>query len=104
MEKIRFNVVVESPVKLNNEQKMEVLADIRNALRNFTRVNSHLKVKVSRELTNEDIMESLSSSKKDKRYVFDCKHYDEAQGRMKCVNPLINNNFCMGVCDNYEDK
>jgi len=103
MEKIKFNVVVESPAKLNNEQKMEVLADIRNALRNFTRVNSHLKIKVGREVTNEDIMESLSSSKKNKLSMFNCKHYDEAQGRNKCVNPLTINKFCMYVCDKYED-
>lgn len=59
MNRFRYYVNVETPQTFNNEQKMELLAEIRNALRNFRTAHPELDITVSKELTNEDIMESL---------------------------------------------
>lgn len=59
MTKVKYNINVETPHTLNKEQKMEILADLRNAIKNIKFSLPDIKVIVGRELSNDDIMESL---------------------------------------------
>ena len=108
MTKVKYYINVDTPHVLNNEQKMEILADIRNAIRNVKFNLPDIKVIVGRELTNDDIMESLRETPKHDLVIGSnaskCVHYDEAQGRHKCVNPLLKNKKCVGVCLDYEEE
>jgi len=112
MTKIKYYINVETPHVLNNEQKMEILADIRYVIRNYKSNLPDLKIIVGRELSNEDIMESLGGvpiptinyPQPDSQSIESCIHYDEAQGRNKCSNPLVKTNKCLGVCKDYKDK
>jgi len=104
MTKVKYYINVETPHTLNNEQKMEILADIRNAIRNVRFNLPDIKVVVGRELSIEDIAEEISKPSTDSQSREDCVHYDEAQGRHKCVNPVVKMTRCLGVCRNYEDK
>jgi len=101
MTKVKYYINIETPHTLNNEQKMEMLADIRNSIRNVRFNLPDIKVVVGRELTNEDIVEGLRN---EGRSMYDCIHYDEAQGRNLCVNPLTINKFCVGVCKDWKDN
>jgi hypothetical protein len=42
---------------------------------------------------------------KDTRSVYDCKHFDEHQGRNLCCNDkLLHSRKCEGICDKFEEK
>lgn len=108
MNKTKYIINVETQQELNNDQKTELLADFRARLMGYhTEAPDFIRgsnITITRELTNEDIKNSLTPPRKEiQKYFTFCKHYDEAQGRHKCVNPLVKANRCNGVCEHYED-
>jgi hypothetical protein len=104
MTKAKYFIDVDSRHPLSLEQKMELLADFRNALRGFKTTHPDLSLTVSREISNEDIMEVLHAPLSDSQEIENCVFYDEAQGRHKCTNPVVKSSRCHGVCKDYEDK
>lgn len=39
----------------------------------------------------------------DEKSVWNCRHYDNCQGRHKCCNTKVKSGYCTGVCENYEE-
>jgi len=58
-----YIINVETETELNNEQKMELLADFRNRLQGYTTQAPDFvrgaKITITRKLSNEDIMDSI---------------------------------------------
>lgn len=48
-----------------------------------------------------ELKEALSTDSQSRE---DCMHFDEAQGRHKCVNPVVKSSWCNGVCKDYQPK
>lgn len=106
MNRYTFNIIIETDKVLNNEDKSEVMEAIRN---NTTRIQKSggyvLKgavLRVSREVTMNDIVESLDKSTPEINHLTkeQCKFYDEAQGRHKCCHPFATGR-CKGVCSGF---
>ena len=101
MSEAKYTVKVQVPYELNTEKKAEILAEIRNALQVIKRTNPDLSLLVSSEFTDEELMESLRNNSQSREQ---CTYYDEAQGRHKCVNPVLKSRKCEGVCKDYQPK
>jgi len=114
MSKTRYIINVETPQDLNNEQKLELLADFRTRLMGYsTQAPDFIRgssITITRELSNEDIMESISreglptTPTTNSQTREQCFYYDEAQGKHKCTNDLVKSNHCDGVCKFYWTK
>jgi transcription elongation factor GreA-like protein len=99
--KTKFHITVETVHPVNQELQMEMLAYVRNSLRNFTSNYPETKLVVTKEVSNEDLMEAIRSDNQSREQ---CFYYDEAQGRHKCTNDLVKSNKCNGVCKDYKAK
>ena len=102
--KTNFIISVETPNRLNNEVQMELLAHIRNAMRGIDASYPELKIVVTKEVTNDDIMEAIRTPEVDGKTIDQCYYYDEAQGRHLCINSLVVSKTCQGVCKFFHDK
>ena len=102
MTKAKYYINVLSPSELNNKQKMNLLEEIRTAIRSVEKNNPDKKFVIGKEFTTEELLESLRETPEDPD-VDDCKHYDEAQGRHKCIHPLVIGHRCNGLCNYYEE-
>ena len=96
---------------MNNDEKSEVMEAIKSQIGRIKKAGGHLlndsEIQVTREVSLEDICETIGVPIPTINYPQsreDCVHYDEAQGRHKCVNPVVKMTRCLGVCKNYEDK
>lgn len=78
-----------------------MLAYVRNALSSFSTNYPESKLVVTKEVTDEEIMEAI---KGDSQTVKNCSYYEEAQGRHKCLNDLVKSTKCRGVCKFYWTK
>jgi len=105
MTEVKYYINVKTPLTLNNEQKMELLVDFRNVVSGFSITHPDMKIIIGRELSNEDIMESLGEIQQDdSQSILNCVFYNEAQGRHHCCNPVVKSNKCKGVCKNHSLK
>lgn len=108
MTKVKYYIHVETPYQPNNEQKMEILTDLRNTIRTYSEANPNFTIFIGRELTDEDIVESFIKTLSNNKYISEdftkCIHYDNAQGRNICCNPLVKSRKCNGVCDKYKKR
>jgi hypothetical protein len=107
--KTKFNVILDTSGSIYEPKKMEMLGYVKKVLINLKDVFPEIKkVTVSKEFTNEELMESLSSasisSRGDSQSKLSCEFYDCAQGRHKCSNPLVKLPICNGVCKDYKPK
>jgi len=75
-----------------------MLAYVRTMLKNFTTNFPETKFTVLSEVTIEEIMEVIREGREH------CVYYDCAQGRHKCVNPVVKSSRCNGVCKDYKPK
>lgn len=112
MSETKYTVKVQVPHELSTEQKAEILAEIRNALRGLPNIHFGMKVVVTGEVTNEELMESLRGEpiptinypQTNSQSREQCMHYDAAQGRHRCCCLIRKSNKCEGVCKDYEPK
>ena len=105
MTEVKYYINVKTSLTLSNEQKMELLAEFKYAISDFSITHPDLKIIIGRELSNEDIMEGLGKIQQDdSRSIYNCVFYDEAQGRHHCCNPVVKSNKCKGVCKNHSLK
>lgn len=110
--KTRFFIDIETEQKLNNEIQMELLVEIRNTVHFLRKRFPESKITVTKELTNEDIMESLRGEptptinypQTNSQTREQCFYYDKAQGKHKCTNDLVKSTHCSGVCKFYYPK
>lgn len=102
MAKVKFYINVDSVSELTNNEKLELLRKFKESVTVVKKEYPDINIIVGRELTNEDIMESLRGIPEDPD-VDDCRHYDEAQGRHKCIHPLVIGHRCHGLCEYYEE-
>ena len=96
---------------MNNDEKSEVMEAIKSQIGRIKKAGGHLlndsEIQVTREVSLEDICETIGVPIPTINYPQsreDCVHYDEAQGRNLCVNPLTINKFCVGVCKDWKDN
>lgn len=101
--KARFFIDIETEQNLNNEIQMELLVDIRNAVKSLRYRFPNADIRVTRQVSNDDIMEAIHELQSEKR-VEDCVYFDEAQGRGYCVNKNVKSKKCEGICKFYWDK
>jgi hypothetical protein len=102
--KTEYTIMVESDQRLGNETQMEILANIRNAMRTVDNSYPEMRFTVLKKVTVEDIAEELGSSETEDDTREHCYYYDEAQGRHKCLNKLVKSKKCEGVCKYYWNK
>lgn len=102
--KTRFFIDIETEQELNNEIQMELLVDIRSAVKSLRYRFPSADIKVTRQVSNDDIMEAIRELQSEKRLEDDCVYYDEAQGRHKCTNEMVKSHRCEGVCKFYWTK
>jgi len=109
--KYKYIIFAETHNKLSTEVQMELLVEIRNAMRGVQNNNTGVKFSVIKEVGMNDIAEALGISTlntdpihADSQSIQDCKYYDEAQGRNKCCNDLLKSCHCKGVCKLWEYK
>ena len=101
--KTKFQIIIDTSGSLppSNEQRMEMLAYVRTVLKNFTTNFPETKFTVLSEVTLDEIAEAIHGDNQSK---LNCVYYDCAQGRHKCVNPVVKSSRCNGVCKDYNDK
>jgi len=108
MSEAKYNVKVQVPDELTSEDKAELLTEIRTALQVLKKTHPNLSLLVTREFSNEELMEALRGAqqevKDNSQSREHCYHYDEAQGRHYCMNGMVKARNCRGVCKYYEDK
>ena len=106
-----FNISVITDRILNNDDKSEVMEAIKANIGRIKKTGGHLlhdsEIQVTREVSLEDIGEAIGVPIPTINYPQtreNCYHFDEAQGRHKCINPILRTTRCMGVCASYKDK
>jgi len=106
MNRYTFNVIVETDKVLNNEDKSEVMEAIKINIGRIQKSGGYVLkgavLRVSREVTMNDIAESLTKPipETNPPTKEQCNFYDEAQGRHKCTHPFTTGR-CEGVCSGF---
>jgi len=109
MNKYTFNIIVETDKVLNNKEKGEIMEAIKINTGRIQKTAGYVldgaTLRITREVTPNDVMESLRGTPtKDSVSRDNCWYYDEAQGRHHCTNDLVKCIKCEGVCNYYRDK
>jgi len=105
----KIKIVIETSTDISQENKMEMLTYVRNSLNNLSSNFPEIsKVVITKDITHDDLMESLRNEPPQTRGSVEirvnCLYFDEAQGRHRCTNPIMDSNQCYGVCKNFKDK
>jgi len=106
MKRYTFNIIVETNKDLNNEDKSEVMEAIKLHIGSIKKTGSFVldkaTLRVSREVTMDDLAEAIRGTEIHSMNREDCSYHDEAQGRHRCFNPVVKSAKCEEVCKNIK--